>query len=250
MFLFQDEPTNPPFLVVVFVLFLIFAIFYALAKAANNIFRDYLDFFANKKYYNRNLLILASKVIKANGAVNKTEQEFVRKHFINNYGKRKANKAFLQLKKITLDKTSIKDTCKKVHDFLTYQERFDFVKFLFGIAYSDGNVTKDEELEIRKIASHLFLRKKDYEYLRSNFFKSGRKSSTTNYQQAYNYDYETIGVSKSATDIEIKKAYRALVKKYHPDKLVNVTQEDFKVAKEKFQKIQEAYNKIKNERGF
>ncbi|MCH3884010.1 J domain-containing protein [Tenacibaculum aquimarinum] len=52
------------------------------------------------------------------------------------------------------------------------------------------------------------------------------------------------------SDIEIKKTYRSLVKKYHPDKLINTTEDDVIVAREQFQKIQEAYQKIKGVRGF
>ena len=48
---------------------------------------------------------------------------------------------------------------------------------------------------------------------------------------------------------DVKKAYRKMVKKYHPDKLQGLGEEHLKGAKEKFQSIQSAYEKIKNERG-
>ena len=62
--------------------------------------------------------------------------------------------------------------------------------------------------------------------------------------------YTILEVSKSATDSEIKKAYRNLVKKHHPDKVRNLGQAAEEAAKEKFQRIQKAYEDIKNERGF
>lgn len=213
--------------------------------ATYGIVKYYINRFLNKRYYNRNLLVLASKIVKANGIVNNVEIEFVRKYFISNYGKQKTNRAFRQFKKVILDKTSIEKTCKKVCNLLTYSERFDFIEFLFSIASSDGEVTQDEELEIRKIASYLYLSKKDYNYLQSIFFKTYSQKNATSYSQAYDYDYEILGVLESATNSEIKSAYRKLAKKYHPDKLVNATEADKKVAKEKFQKIQLAYEKIK-----
>ena len=212
MFLWQDDSETPPLLISILVILTFIGIACSIIVGLYRSVMHYIDLFVNKKYYNRNLLVLASKIIKADGAINKIEQGFVRKHFIKNYGKRKANKAFIQFKKITLDSVSIEETCKKVYDLLTYQERFDFIKFLFGIAYSDGKVTKGEELEIRKIASYLHLRKKEYLYLKSLFLKDFNKKQPSNYFQASNYNYEALGLLKSVTDIEIKNAYRTLVK--------------------------------------
>ena len=56
--------------------------------------------------------------------------------------------------------------------------------------------------------------------------------------------YEVLGVSTSATDEEVKKAYRALVKKYHPDQYKGTAFEA--EANEKLKQINEAYDMIKN----
>ena len=58
-----------------------------------------------------------------------------------------------------------------------------------------------------------------------------------------------LNLKKTATDSEIKKAYRKLAIEYHPDKVANLGEEYQKAAKEKFQKVQEAYEQIKKERG-
>lgn len=250
MLLFQEDAVVLPIFFGLLVIIMFVIVLYVFFKVMNIHITNALNLSVNKKYYNRNLLILASKIIKADGKINKIEQGFVRSYFIKNYGKKKANKAFEELKEVTLDKVSIEKTAKKVFDLLSYQERFNFVQFLFGIAYSDGKVTKAEELEVRRIAGYLYLRKKDYLYLQSLFFKDFNKKSSSNYTQASNYYYETLGLSETVSDIEIKKTYRSLVKKYHPDKLINTTGDDVIVAKEQFQKIQEAYQKIKGERGF
>jgi DnaJ like chaperone protein len=63
-------------------------------------------------------------------------------------------------------------------------------------------------------------------------------------------DYEVLGVEESATDDEVKKAYRKLAVRYHPDKVASMGEEFQKGAKEKFQRLQEAYDNIKKSRGF
>ena len=61
--------------------------------------------------------------------------------------------------------------------------------------------------------------------------------------------YEILGVSKNADSTEIKKSYRKMAIKYHPDKVQHLGPELQKGAKEKFQKIQDAYETVKKQRG-
>lgn len=60
--------------------------------------------------------------------------------------------------------------------------------------------------------------------------------------------YGVLGVSRGASDREIKKAYRNLSRKYHPDSFANSPASEANAAAEKFKQIQEAYNQIVNER--
>ena len=61
--------------------------------------------------------------------------------------------------------------------------------------------------------------------------------------------YRTLGVSPSATDDEVKAAYRRMAMKNHPDKVATLGPEVQKAAEEKFRKIQQAYESIKKQRG-
>lgn len=58
--------------------------------------------------------------------------------------------------------------------------------------------------------------------------------------------YEVLGVPQSASDDEVKKAYRDLSRKYHPDANVNNPLAD--LAEEKFKEVQEAYDMIMKQR--
>mgnify|MGYP000579513840 CR=1 FL=1 len=61
--------------------------------------------------------------------------------------------------------------------------------------------------------------------------------------------YEVLGVGKNASDEELKKAYRKLAMKYHPDKVRGLGESHEKAAAEKFIAVQEAYDHIKKDRG-
>ena len=62
--------------------------------------------------------------------------------------------------------------------------------------------------------------------------------------------YEVLGIDRNADDATIKKAYRVLAKKYHPDTVANLGEEIKKKATEKFRSVNEAYEELKKTRGF
>ena len=61
--------------------------------------------------------------------------------------------------------------------------------------------------------------------------------------------YRILEITPSATDTEVKKAYRTMPKKYHPDKLQSKEPALIKGAQEKFQEVQKAYEEIQKEWG-
>ena len=58
--------------------------------------------------------------------------------------------------------------------------------------------------------------------------------------------YQVLGISRSASDEEIKKAYRTLSRKYHPD--ANVNNPNKEQAEERFKQVQQAYDQIMKEK--
>ncbi len=204
---------------------------------------------AKPKDFETSLLLLASIVIKADGVVNQTELNYVRQYFATHYGKEKANQAFDQFREAVKRRIPPQKICAEIREFMPAQARIQLIKFLFGVANADGNITPAEELEIRRIASYMWIGQNDYIILRNFYYKQQQRYDYT-YSKDSDYSYEVLGLSEKATADDIKKAYRKLVKKYHPDRLQNASKDDLQVAKEKFQKIQAAYETIKKKRGF
>lgn len=185
-----------------------------------------------------NLLSLASIVIKADGKVNQSELDYVRKYFVQAYGREHANASFKVFNEV-VKKREV--SASKIASFLRprmrYESRLQMVHFLFSIANADGIVSENEVREIHTISKYLGINLRDYESIKAMFFKNPDSA------------YKILEIERSATIPEIKKAYRTMVKKYHPDKLQHMDEVYRKGAEDKFKKVQEAYEQLQKERG-
>ena len=193
----------------------------------------------SSKDFEINLLALASLVIKADGKVTQNELDFVRRYFITAYGKNRANEVFKIFNQNVKNKgISVSKISRLFNLALNYESRLQVIHFLFGIAKADGNIS---ELEIKKLLefSNLFkLSYADFLSIKAMFIQESDNA------------YKILEVDKTATNDEIKKSYRDLAKKHHPDKVQHLGDAYVKAAQDKFQQIQKAYQNIKNERGF
>jgi len=185
------------------------------------------------------LLILSSAVIKADGKVAQSELDFVRGYFVQMYGKDRANQAFKLFKEIINNQNiSIRQVSMQIAHHMDHASRLQLIHFLFGIAKADGHVSPDEIVIIKTIAGYLYVNQNDFNSINAMFV-----DDTESY-------YKILDISKSSSPDEIKKAYRKMARKYHPDRVQHLGEEHIAGAKEKFQKVQEAYEKIKKEKGF
>tara|TARA_B110000091_G_scaffold193686_1_gene218883 strand:- start:1355 stop:2113 length:759 start_codon:yes stop_codon:yes gene_type:complete len=187
--------------------------------------------------FEMSLLVLASIVIKSDGKVDQRELNFVRSQFVGMYGKERANSAFKLFKGIINKEVSARQVCLQIRQHMPHASRLQLLHFLFGIAKADDLVSLSEVEEIRKIAGYLYINQNDFESIEAMFYEDSDTS------------YKILETEKSSSNDELKSAYRKMVKKYHPDKLQGLGEEHLKGANEKFQSIQAAYEKIKNERG-
>ncbi|MGY8945782.1 MAG: TerB family tellurite resistance protein [Flavobacteriales bacterium] len=186
-----------------------------------------------------NLLALASLVIKADGRVTKQELDFVRTYFVSAYGKERANITFQifndNLKNIGISPLKISTL---FNSGLNYESRIQVIHFLFGIAKADGNVSVSEIEKLLEFSNLLRLSYADFLSIKAMFVNEVGGA------------YKILEIEKSVSNQQVKRAYRDLAKKHHPDKVQHLGSAYVKAAQDKFQKIQKAYESIKQERGF
>ena len=185
-----------------------------------------------------NLLALAATVIKADGSVKQQELQFVRNFFITNYGSQMASTIFEKFnEEVKKERQNIPELTQIFNQRAPYETRLQILHFLFGVANADGSISQTELSKVEQIAAALGIRPSDMESIKAMFIKATDSA------------YKILEISSSASDDEVKKAYRTMAKKYHPDKLLSKDPALIKGAQEKFLKVQEAYEAIQKERG-
>ncbi|MBE15824.1 MAG: TerB family tellurite resistance protein [Dokdonia sp.] len=185
-----------------------------------------------------NLLSLASIVIKADGTVSQNELDYARQYFVRAYGKERANATFRTFNDVVKSReVSASRICTYLNTRTRYEVRLQILHFLFGIAQSDGQISSPEVDVLGKIAGHFRINLQDFESIKAMFIKKADSA------------YKILEIDKTATDSEVKRAFRTMAKKYHPDKLQHMDEAYRQGAEDKFRMVQEAYETIQKERG-
>lgn len=203
--------------------------------------QDIFDFYQrqSQRYdFPTMLLALSAAVMKADHTVKKSELEFVKAFLKQQFGP-KFNQTHLRTLKSFIEQDQgipLEQICSDIRNRMQTEVRVQLLHYLFGIAKADGSVSKSEMDLLRRIANLMGVPKMDFTSVQNMFHRDTES------------DYKILGLSKEATDQEVKKAYRKMAIRYHPDKVAQMGDEYQKGAKEKFQRIQDAYENIKKER--
>ena len=184
------------------------------------------------------LLILSAAVMKADGKLMKSELNFIKDFFSKQFGKEKTEQQMQVLKGILQQEIPVQQVCIQIKHNMDISSRLQLLHFLFGIAAADGEIHPSEVKIIYTIARYLGINQADYESIHAMFEKTTDNSL-----------YTILEITPDATDEELKKAYRKMAVKYHPDKVSHLGMDLQNAAKEKFQKLNSAYEEIKKRRG-
>lgn len=182
------------------------------------------------------LLVLIAAVMKADGKILQSELNYVKNYFQKAFGADSAKEAIVLLRDILKQDIPVDEVCYQIKNNLDYSSRLQLLHLLFGLSLADNHIDIKEIHIIERISTLIGISQNDYISIKAMFYKD------------VNSAYKILEIDPNDNDENVKKAYRKMAIKYHPDK-VSYLGEDFqKTAKEKFQKVNEAYEQIKKER--
>lgn len=183
------------------------------------------------------LLVLVAAVMKADGKVVKAELDYVKQFLIKSFGRENAQEMLVLLKNLLDQDYYIYEVADQINRHMNSAEKLQLMHVLFGISQADGNVHASEVEIIREIGKYLRLSPADVDSIMAIIVKE---------KNSY---YKILEVEPTASDQEIKKAYRSMATRFHPDKVQHLGTDFQKMAEDKFKAINEAYQEIKTERG-
>ena len=184
------------------------------------------------------LLVLFAKVMKADGKLLKSELDYVKSFLKRNLNRQQSQVFIKMFQEILKQEYSIAEVCKQIQKSMDHPSRLELLHVLFGLSASDGEIHPEEVRVIHTISGYINISNKDYESIKAIFIKDIDSA------------YKILEIDASASDGQVKKAYRKMAVKYHPDKVAHLGKEIQKTATEKFKAVNDAYTEIKKQRNF
>ncbi len=194
------------------------------------------------------LLVLSSYIVKADGRVMHSEMETVRAFLRQNFGEVAVHEGEQIMHRLFQQqdmmgpsryKATISEACAQIARHLAYEQRLQLFNYLVVIAKADGKVPVEEMEALRFVSAGLGLSQADFDSMLS------LGDSADSLEAAY----KVLGISSSATNDEVKAAYRAMALKHHPDRVATLGEDVRRSAEKKFQEINDAKDKIYKARG-
>jgi DnaJ like chaperone protein len=183
------------------------------------------------------LLVLVADVMKADNKQVKSELDFVKTFLYRQFNREDARNYILLFREILKQEYSLRQVCLQIQRSMDHPSRLELIHMLFGLSTADGHIHSKEVDRIELIARYLNINQNDFASIKAMFVKSTSSA------------YNILEIEKSATNDEVKKAFRKMAKKYHPDKVGHLGEELQAQAEEKFKAVNRAYKDIKLARG-
>lgn len=187
--------------------------------------------------FTASLLVLSAAVMKSDGKAMKSELDFIQRFFTQQFGAEKAKADMLVLKEILKKEIPLQQVCFQIRHAMPMASRLQLIHYLYGLSKADGHIHPSEIETIERIGHFLGISTADMNSIKAMHYRDTAS------------DYTILEITENASDDEVKKAYRKMANKFHPDKVAQEGEAVQKAATEKFKKVQEAYEHIKKKRG-
>ena len=174
--------------------------------------------------------------MKADGKVLRSELNYIKDFIRQNFGDSAVQDSLNVIKKLLQSNIDVYQACSQIKSYMQISQRLQLFHYLLGIAQADGQVSPEESSLLFTIGGYLGLNEKDIRSIMGMF-------------EPEKDPYKILEIDSSATDDEVRKAYRKMAVKFHPDKVESLGEDVKKAAEEKFKSVQSAYEQIKKERG-
>ena len=182
------------------------------------------------------LLVLSAAVIKADGKTTSQELSTLRSFFARNFGPQAGNEAEEIVKDLLSKDFNLYEVCGQIRSCMDYSQRLQLYHYLVSLGACDGLHQREIDI-LETIATYIGLSKSEVDSIFAQF----RPSNDSN--------YKILEITPEATNDEVKRAYRKMAVKYHPDKVATLGEDVQKAAEEKFKAVNQAYEAICKERG-
>lgn len=184
------------------------------------------------------IIVLIACVMKADGQVLKSEVNFIKPFLVRTFGEQGAKQALMLIKELLQKDIDPVVVSQQIGQHTNYSTRLELIHLLLQVANADGDLNQQELAIIQQIVTNIGIQNADFQSILALYQR----------HKDANWAYTALEISPSATNEEVKKAYRRMAMKYHPDKVANAGEEIRNQATEKFRGINEAYEYIKAQR--
>lgn len=218
------------------------------------------------------MMVLTSYIIKADGKVMHSEMEYVRQFLRQNFGGDAETQGNQILKRLFEEQDRmaakdpnafhkiIQDSCRQMARNMDEGMLQQLLYFLVLVAKADGKVPDAELRALYEVAQYLGLSASDVDsmlHMSGGYTGSGSRSGNSGSnnsgparnEMSLDDAYKILGVSPSASDDEVKAAYRKMALKHHPDRVATLGDDVRKAAEQKFKEIGQAKDKVYAARG-
>ncbi len=194
--------------------------------------------------YQIKLIQCTAAILKVQQVISRSESHFILRYFYRQFGRKKGKYVYQCLKDALATKVDYHYAAKSMRT-LQREGKIQMITFLFGLTQVTRHSNFKQEGILEDIAKLIGMAQQDFETIKRKANKKEKQKTSFFQSSNQNIAYQVLGVSEGVSEEGLKKAYRKMVLKYHPDK----TKIDKDIASKKFQEIQEAYDSIRLSKG-